>query len=138
MLEAFKVWFSRPESWFNVVLPPLLMWALKLGFPWVRAIIVGQRERIKRVHQKRVGECARDDALTMKAVVSREVWLTIFILGSISWFAYVSLSPLRTLFTLGTPVFLLTLTPVWIFEILFLSRDSFTQEVLAERKLLRK
>jgi hypothetical protein len=137
MIEALKLWLSKPETWFNLALVPLAMWLLRRIFAFVRTRLLAVRERIRTENQRRIGEYARDDALTMKVVVSREAWLVVLILGGLSWFAFVSLSPLRVLLELGTPVFLLTMSPVWILEILFLSRDSFAKDVLAERKILR-
>lgn len=137
MIESLQEWASKSETWFNILLSTILLWAVKQGFILIRLRALSTVKMASENHRKKVEEFAGDDALTYKAIASREAWLVIFLLGSIFWFAYISLSPLRPLLNMGTSIFLLTMSPVWILQILFVSRNIFTEDVFRERSRLR-
>lgn len=134
MVDSLRQWASNPETWFNLFLGTFLFWIVTKAFASVRAFLLRFAKKIARKNRDKAVAFSQDDALTYKCIASREAWLIIFILGSLSWFAYVALSPLSQLLSLGTSITLLTMSPVWVLEVLFLSRDTFTNDVLEERK----
>ena len=125
--------FKQPDVLFRLLVMPALGLIISLLYKkgWIK--FQSFRKKSAERYKKRVAASARNDLLIIQAVVARSHWLVVFMVGGFAWFFFCTITPFSYFLDKGALAFGLTMSPVFLLEILYLRADSYLKDLLKEK-----
>lgn len=122
---------ADPSWWFTGLFFAGLIWAIRrirtLGVYSIRRFLKSRRLlRLRRIRSVRTSQAA-----VMYEIVRSQAYFLVFVLTCVVYLLWYTVTPLSGLFREQPLVALVFACPIYIFELAWLFRESFTRDVIA-------